>query len=55
MVDKDDNPRLIEFNCEAYSMWLFQFTMGAALGEYTDEIIEYCKNNIDKAQKIFKA
>lgn len=55
MVDKDNNPRLIEFNCEAYSMWLFQFTMGAALGEYTDEIIEYCKKNIDNAQKIFKA
>lgn len=55
MVDKDDNPRLIEFNCEAYSMWLFQFTMGPALGEYTDEIIEYCKKNIDKAQRIIKA
>ena len=55
MVDKDNNPRLIEFNCEAYSMWLFQFTMGAALGEYTDEIIEYCKKNIDKAQRIIKA
>ena len=54
MVDKSGNPRLIEFNCEAYSMWLFQFTMGPALGEYTDEIIEYCKNNIDKAQKIIK-
>lgn len=54
MVDKDGNPRLIEFNCEAYSMWLFQFTIGAALGEYTDEIIEYCKNNIDKAQKLIK-
>lgn len=55
MVDKSGNPRLIEFNCEAYGMWLFQFTMGAALGEYTDEIIEYCKNNLDKAQRIIKA
>ena len=54
MVDKTGEPKLIEFNCEAYSMWLFQFTMGPALGEYTDEIIEYCKNNIDKAQKIIK-
>ncbi len=54
MIDKAGEPRLIEFNCEAYSMWLFQFTMGPALGDYTDEIIEYCKNNIDKAQKVIK-
>lgn len=54
MVDKTGTPRLIEFNCEAYSMWLFQFTMGPALGEFTNEIIEYCKNNIDKAQKVIK-
>ena len=54
MVDKYDNPRLIEFNCEGYGMWVFQFSMGSAFGEYTDEIIEYCKNNIDKAQKVIK-
>lgn len=54
MVDKYDNPRLIEFNCEGYGMWVFQFTTGSAFGEYTDEIIEYCKNNIDKAQKVIK-
>ena len=52
MVDKLGNPRLIEFNCKAYSMWLFQFTMGSALGDFTDEIIEYCKYNLDKAQRI---
>jgi hypothetical protein len=54
MVDKSGAPRLIEFNCEGYSMWLFQFTMGPALGKYTDEVIEYCKCNIDKAQRIIK-
>ena len=54
MVDKSGKPRLIEFNCKSYSMWLFQFTMKPAFGEYTDEIIEYCRNNIDKAQKIIK-
>lgn len=52
MVDKNGTPRLIEFNCKAYSMWLFQFTMGSAFGEYTDEIIEYCKKNIDQVQKV---
>lgn len=54
MVDNLGSPKLIEFNCEAYSMWLFQFTTGPALGLYTDEVIEYCKNNIDKAQNVIK-
>lgn len=48
MLDKAGNPHLIEFNCKAYSMWLFQFTTGGALGDYTDEIIEYCCANRDK-------
>lgn len=55
MVDKSNKPKLIEFNCKSYSMWLFQFTHNGALGQYTDEIIEYCKNNIDKAEKIILA
>jgi len=55
MIDKGGVPKLIEFNCVGYAMWLFQFTMGSAFGEYTDEIIEYCKDNLDKAQKIIKA
>ena len=54
MIDKYGKPRLIEFNCDSYSMWLFQFTMGAALGECTGEIIEYCKNNLDKANLMLK-
>lgn len=54
MVDKTGEPRLIEFNSDAYSICFFQFTNSTALGEYTDEIIEYCKNNIDKAQKVIK-
>lgn len=51
MVDDKGTPRLIEFNSDAYSMWFFQFTNSPAFGDYTDEIIEYCKNNIGKAQK----
>lgn len=23
-------------------MWIFQYTVGAAYGEFADEIIEYC-------------
>ena len=41
-LDKNNNPRLIEFNLSGFSSWLFQFTVGTAYGEYTDEIIEYC-------------
>lgn len=48
MLDKEGNPRLIEFNCKSYSMWLFQFTTGGAFGDYTDEIIAYCCANRDK-------
>lgn len=50
MLDKDGNPRLIEFKCKSYSMWLFQFTTGGALGDYTDEIIEYCCAHRDQNQ-----
>ena len=42
MLDENNNPRLIEFNVEKYSVWLFQFTTGGAFGEFTDEIIDYC-------------
>lgn len=54
MVDKFGDPRLIEFNCEGYSMWLFQFTIGPAFNSFTDEIIEYCKNHMDKSYKVIK-
>jgi len=49
MIDKQGNPRLIEFNTGqsgAYSMWLFQFAGMPAFGEYTDEIIDYCKGHL---------
>lgn len=38
----EGRPWLIEYNISCYSCWLFQFTTGAALGKYTDEIIDYC-------------
>lgn len=55
MLDKEGNPRLIEFNCKSYSMWLFQFTTGGAFSEYTDEVIEYCCDHRDqnKIQLLF--
>lgn len=43
-IDRNDKPHLIEFNLEGFSSWLFQYTLGCAFGDYTDEIIEYCKS-----------
>ena len=42
-IDKEGNPKLIEFNIEYYSIWLFQFSLCPAFGDYTDEIIDYCR------------
>lgn len=53
MIDTEGNPRLIEFNTGttgAYSMWFFQFTWTPAFGEYTDEIIDYCKEHLNNAK-----
>ena len=52
VLDKDDNPHLIEFNIEAYSSWLFQYTTGSAFGKFTDEIIEYSLKH--QPRKVFK-
>ncbi len=50
MLDEKGNPKVIEFNCEYYSMWLFQFTSSSAFGEYTDEIIEYCREHLNEVE-----
>lgn len=50
MVTKNGEPRLIEYNVSSYSPWLFQFTTSAAFGEYTDEIINYCKDKISSIE-----
>lgn len=43
-LDKNGAPILIEFNRlpGSFSSWLFQYTVGPAFGEYTDEILSYC-------------
>ena len=43
-LDNDDNVRIIEINYGLSSF--FQITCGSLFGEYTDEIIDYCKHNI---------
>lgn len=52
VLDKNDNPHLIEFNVEGYSSWLFQYTVGVAFGLYTDEIINYCKKKQNELEEI---
>lgn len=52
MIDKNGNPRLVEFNVEYYGMWPFQFAVGPAFGEYADEIIEYCKGRLNECERI---
>lgn len=50
-LEADGSPKLVEFNIRAFSPWLFQYTVGPAFGDYTDEIIEYCvahKKDISK-------
>lgn len=45
VLDQDNCPHLIEFNCLYYSSWLFQYTTGTAFGKFTQEILKYCKEN----------
>lgn len=45
VVDITGTPKLIEYNVTpgTFSSWLFQYTTGPLFGDYTDEILEYCK------------
>ena len=52
VLDKDNQPHLLEVNVKYYSPWLFQFTQDDAFGEYTDEIIQYCKDNYNSLENI---
>ena len=42
VLDKDNNPKLIEINTRNFSGWIFQFLCGSVFGKYTDEVMEYC-------------
>ena len=51
MLDTDNEPHLIEYNINAPGIWTAMFTGQYVLSEYSDEILEYCVNNQDKAKK----
>jgi len=42
-VTKENKPMLIEFNIDGFSYWLFEFTNQKPLGNFTDEIIDFCQ------------
>jgi hypothetical protein len=52
MIDKNNKPHLIEFNLNSYAPWLFQYTTSGAFGNYTDEILEYCKKKQDEIEEV---
>lgn len=52
MIDKTGKPIMLEFNIEAFSMWLAQFVGERAFGDFTDEILEYTRNNLDSVEHI---
>ena len=45
---KKYRPKLIEFNVDACSSWLYQFSTGTIFGEYTDEVIDYIESELKK-------
>ena len=51
-IDKEGTPRLIEYNLRAFSPWLYQFTTGPAFGQFTEEIVEYCKKHRKEANRV---
>lgn len=52
VLDKNNKPHLIEFNIEGFSPWIFQYTTGSAFGNYTDEILEYCKSRQKEIEEV---
>ena len=42
-LNKEGKPVLIEFNIEWFGFWIYEYMNQEVFGEYTDEIIEYCK------------
>lgn len=46
-LTKEGKPILIEYNINGFSYWLFMYTGHKALGNVTDEIIDYCKDTAD--------
>ena len=48
VLDKNNNPKMLEVNVQGFSAWLFQFTSGTAFREYTDSVMDFCLREIKK-------
>lgn len=48
MIDESGRPRLIEYNIRSMGVWVYQYAIGACFGDYTDEIIDYCSENLER-------
>ena len=53
MINENNEPLLIEYNLQGFGVRGYQFTSGPALGEFTDEIINYCREHRDMATRVF--
>ena len=42
-VDEKGMPRLIEYNCNGFSFWLFMYCGETVFERYTREIVDYCQ------------
>lgn len=51
--DDEVRPICVEFNLSSLGTWAFQYTIKPALGDKTDEIIDYCKAHKKEAVKFF--
>lgn len=43
MIDEEGNVKIIEVNTQWFSYWLYQFSSKSIFGQYTDDVINYCK------------
>lgn len=47
-IDNENNIRCIEVNNYGHEINFYQLNNGTLFGEFTDEVIEYCKNNMGR-------
>lgn len=45
-LDLNAKPVLLEINVDGFAGWIFQLLSGTIFGEYTDDVMEYCYNQI---------
>ena len=46
IIDSKGNIKVIEINTQWFSYWLIQFSSKSVFGQYTDDVINYCKERM---------